>query len=125
MIDRLTHRPLGHINTGHAMPDYQVGAWAVISGTNTAKIHTSHNVSSITDNASGDFTFTLQRAFASASAFAVFGSFWNSTANARRGHYLQDWNNRESTTTVRLVHSDVVAGAVDHDPFAMVCVGRF
>jgi hypothetical protein len=53
-------------------------AWVNFNGTGTVAIRASYNVSSITDNGTGDYTINFTNAFADASyAFACSASFTN------------------------------------------------
>jgi hypothetical protein len=56
-------------------------AWVNFNGTGTVAIRQSYNVSSITDNAVGDYTVNFTNALTDGN-FSVAGSFlWNNNAN--------------------------------------------
>ena len=67
--------------TGDA-PLYAARAWVNFNGTGTVAIRASGNVTSITDNGTGDYTINFTTAMVDADYTAVFGSQYSSTTIA-------------------------------------------
>ena len=98
-----------------------VGLWAVVGGGITMKIHSAFNLSSLTDNGTGDFTLTMSIPFASASDYAVVAT--QGSGNFSAAHI--DHSNPPTASTVRVVtFDDSVANVGDRDPVTIVAAGR-
>ena len=86
-----------------------VKAWVNWNGTGTPAIRGSFNVSSITDNGTGDYTVNFTNALANTN-YATVGTCALSNAivagNTERGFTPQDYN----TTSIRYVVTDGVSG---------------
>ena len=105
----------------HRYASSRVGMWAVIQAGTTAKLHSSYNVASLTDNGAGDFTLTMAVAFASASHYAVLA------AQANSGDFIAVWtdrNNLPTANTIRVVSPDASNTLTDYDPTLVLAVGR-
>jgi hypothetical protein len=103
--------------TGTA-PIYPCRAWVNFDGTGTVAIRASGNVSSITDNGTGDYTVNFTTALADANYNAVFG------ASPQNGRYIVNYggtvNNgttavSNSTTSIRIGVLDPVAATINTD----------
>jgi hypothetical protein len=100
-------------------------AWVNFNGTGTVAIRASGNVSSITDNGTGDYTVNFTTAMPDANYCAVGSSTLNSATNTKGVWSAQDYQ----TTSLRIVCSNAVSGYVvstsnaDH-PFVNVAVFR-
>ena len=91
-------------------------AWCCWNGTSTAVIRDSHNVSSLTDNGSGDYTFAYTSNFGSAN-YTVAGSFAFSSAITNYVYNVQPRENSVVTaSSVRLltVFSGASTGVADY-----------
>ena len=98
-----------------------LGMWAVVGGGTTMKIHSSFNVSALTDNGTGDFTLAMVVPFASASEYVCLSS--QACGNFAASHI--DDTNPPTASTVRIVTvSDGVGAFVDRDPVTVVALGR-
>ncbi len=98
----------------------RVGMWAVVQAGTTAKLHSSYNVSSFTDNGAGDFSFTLVIPFASASDYAIVCG----TNATNRTVTFQDQDNRPTASSLRTVTINAANALTDIDPTTVLCVGR-
>ncbi|MFG1388796.1 hypothetical protein [Xanthobacter versatilis] len=88
-------------------PSYSVRAWVVFNGTGTVSILASANVSSITDNGTGNYTVNFTTAFPDAN-YAVLGSVRFNTGNS----YLSSVGiNNGTTPTTSAVNIAVVTVA--------------
>lgn len=112
------HRRLGPIVTGQTPS--QIGAWAVIQAGITAKLHSSDNVASLTDNGAGDFTLTYSTAFASASDYVVLG---NPTTTSTGGFWTAE-DVPPLAGSCRVLTIDAGNALVDRDPTQVICIGR-
>ena len=63
-------------------PSYSARAWVNFNGTGTVAIRDSENVSSITDNGTGNYTMNFTTAMSDANYCAVFGSEYTSNSIA-------------------------------------------
>jgi len=123
VIRDLSPRYVGALRNATPIPDIDVKVWAVIGGTPDAKLHSSYNVTSLTDNAVGDFTLTFQQAFVNASNYAVLGMFGNVTASLSRGNIYVRQATLPTSTSCRTINIDAGGAAFDADPTMIFCVG--
>ena len=72
-------------------------AWVNFNGTGTVAIRASYNVSSITDNGTGDYTVNFTTALADAN-YAWSGSINNNASN----YLIYGWTSAPTTTSLRL-----------------------
>lgn len=87
-------------------------AWVNFNGTGTVAIRSSYNVSSITDNGTGDYTVNFATALADAN-YSITGSC-NSNASGGYGYMLDaPYNTAPTTSAARVVTSGVSAGIAD------------
>jgi hypothetical protein len=84
-------------------PMFAARAWVNFNGTGTIAIRGSGNVSSITDNGTGDYTVNFTTAMADAN-YAVCGSAFGNVV-----HLIMSPSGTYSTTAVQLVTSNTVA----------------
>jgi len=75
-------------------------AWVNFNGTGTPAIRASYNVSSITDNGTGDYTVNFTNAFTDAN-YAITGTAMNSLASANL--FFSPATTAPSTTALRLI----------------------
>ena len=94
---------------GSAVIGYGCRAWVNFNGTGTVAIRASGNVSSITDNGTGNYTVNFTTALADTN-YATVGTCALSNAvvagNTERGFTPQDYN----TTSIRYVVTDGASG---------------
>jgi hypothetical protein len=94
-------------------------AWVSFQGTGTVTILASMNVSSITDNGTGDYTVNFTTAFSSA-AYAVATSVKSGSAGATLNINTTDG---KATGSVRLLGSVSGSGATDFAECDVICMG--
>jgi hypothetical protein len=75
-------------------------AWVNFNGTGTVAIRASYNVSSITDNGTGDYTVNFTNAFADTN-YVISGTAMNSLASANL--FFSPATTAPSTTALRLI----------------------
>jgi hypothetical protein len=95
-------------NTGSGAPTFknssgtEIGqlakSWVNFDGTGTVSIKDSFNVSSITDNGSGDYTITFTNATANAN-YAIIGIIRGQSSNARGASGVHVHTSTDPTTT--------------------------
>ena len=76
-------------------------AWLNFNGTGTAAIRDSFNISSITDNSTGDFTINITTAMADAN-YSVTGGIGTTTGNNCFLFVLTEQNTAKSTSVFRI-----------------------
>lgn len=103
------------------LPSQLCRGWVNFNGTGTAAILGSYNVSSLTDNGTGDFTVTWTQAFAAASSYAVT-AIGRLDATTGGDAIAISSAAAPTTTSVRTVHYDV--GGTLGDP-AVVCLAAW
>ena len=88
---------------------YTAKAWVNFNGTGTVAIRAAGNVSSITDNGTGDYTVNFTVAFADTN-YAVLTASRNSTVSTSNSGYAGGASVAAYTTTsVRVWHSNITA----------------
>ena len=103
-ISYITADSLDSAQSGSA-PIYGARAWVNFNGTGTVAIRASGNVTSITDNGTGDYTVNFTTAMADANYSTVTGV--NQVANL--GTLMLYFSNPQTTTSVRLTYFDTSA----------------
>mgnify|MGYP006908259920 CR=1 FL=1 len=73
IADTLTHSTAGSVTTDYVV-NGSAKAWLNMKGTGTVAINESFNVSSITDNSSGNYTTTFTNALSASDTIAVSGA---------------------------------------------------
>lgn len=117
----------GNTSTPAGIANGIAKAWVNFDGTGTIATRASYNVSSITDNAVGDYTINFTSAIGSGTPadYAVVGTANNSTSTLGTSGIqgvVQDSNNPPTTTSVRIrCHRSTVA-YVDN---TLICVAIF
>jgi len=81
-------------------PSYSARAWVNFNGTGTVAIRASGNVTSITDNATGDFTINFTTAFADTSYCITSGA--SPAGGEVLGVGLDYTNSTKTTTALRI-----------------------
>jgi hypothetical protein len=84
-------------------PLYMARAWVNFNGTGTVAIRASGNVTSITDNGTGNYTVNFTTAMADAN-YAVCGSAFGNVV-----HLIMSTDGTPSTTAVQVITSNTVA----------------
>jgi len=109
------------LNASGSAPIYACRAWVNFNGADTVTIRASGNVSSITDNGTGDYTVNFTTAMSDANYVAVFGSRNN-------GDGLGDWvaefgdpatQAGKLTTSLRVRHYKNDGTLVDNSSFSV------
>jgi hypothetical protein len=93
-------------------------AWVNFNGTSTVAIRASFNVSSITDNGTGDYTVNFTNAMPDANYVAVLGQTTYGIPNPGIGQFIRGANDTtgatlKSTTQIRLYSAANTAAAYD------------
>ena len=94
---------------GSVATAYGCRAWVNFNGTGTVAIRESGNVSSITDNASGDYTVN----FTTAMPDANYAAFWNGngpTLNDYNNNFAAPYISTPTTSAIRIFIKDTGAG---------------
>ena len=91
--------------TGSA-PSYSARAWVNFNGTGTVAIRDSGNVSSITDNNSGDYTINFTTAMPDVN-YAVSGCSSDSTAGSSSSIISVSTSTNVLTTSVRITNTNL------------------
>jgi hypothetical protein len=96
-------------------------AWVNFNGTGTVAIRASYNVSSITDNGTGDYTVNFTNALPDANYSAVVGGCYTNNGSLERN--FGPTTELFTTTTLRVLSSDQTSGGgLDAE---VVCVSIF
>lgn len=97
---------------GSAAIAYGCRAWVNFNGTGTVAIRASGNVTSITDNGTGDYTVNFTTALSDAN-YAVVGSSGGQSATSAGSVYLYDQATARTTTLFRVLTITTTGGSVD------------
>ena len=104
---------------GSVATAYGCRAWVNFNGTGTVAIRGSGNVSSITDNGTGDYTVNFTTAFADANYGFTFGGFESPTD----GRIVTGQGTTPTTSAFRL-KSENAAGAATDGTYVSVAIFR-
>jgi hypothetical protein len=96
---------------GSAATAYGCRAWVNFNGTGTVAIRASGNVTSITDNGTGDYTVNFTNTMPDANYAYVFGGSLN------RRLQLQNTGSVATTSTIRVQGQDNANSAADVEAF--------
>ena len=107
---------------GSSAVAYGCRAWVNFNGTGTVAIRASGNVSSITDNGTGDYTINFTNAFADANYNAVFGALGTPTSG--RDAMEQHDSPLRSTTQLRIYTLVSSSGSLADSPVVSASVFR-
>lgn len=91
-------------------------AWVNFAGA-TGTVRTSYNVSSVTRNATGDYTVNFTAAFADTNYAAVASTAWQS--GTALNAITTDFTTSRTTTAIRLGASCYTTGPVSQDPLTI------
>ena len=107
-------RITGALNASGSAPIYACRAWVNFNGTGTVAIRASGNVSSITDNGTGDYTVNFTTAMPDAN-YAVMGTAQISSfaGTGWQGYSVSISSAAPTTSAVRVLTSSYGAGAFD------------
>jgi hypothetical protein len=83
-------------------PSYSARVWVNFNGTGTIAVRNSGNVSSLTDNGTGDYTVSFTTAL-SASTYCVTAHTNHVTNTSNTRGFLQSKTTNRTTTTIRVV----------------------
>lgn len=98
--------------------DGSAKAWVNFNGTGTVAIRTSFNVSSITDNGTGDYTINFTSAFADANYAASYAS----GDASGQGRFAFGFVSAPTTTAFRVISATFGGASTD---MSYVCVSIF
>jgi hypothetical protein len=112
---RITSAGLFQFNSGYGSvaTAYGCRAWVNFNGTGTPAIRGSGNVSSITDNGTGDYTLNFTNAMPDANYSAVTTAGYLGNGNTNSGSKVYS----TSTSSVRVLGYAPVSSATDFDGF--------
>jgi hypothetical protein len=115
--------------TAFVRADNNVKAWVNFNGTGTVAIRTSFNVSSITDNGTGDYSVNFATALADADYVAIAsgspssGNQWRMATTNAKG--VPNYAHAPTSSAVRIVWSSATGAVPDADvPICQVAIIR-
>jgi len=94
-------------------PLYMARAWVNFNGTGTVAIRASGNVSSITDNGTGDYTVNFTTAMPDANYSPVFGGTFNASGTSRDNNIGVRNNVAPTTAALRINVFEPNTGLID------------
>lgn len=99
--------------TGQPAMSGAAKAWVNFNGTGTVAIRASFNVTSITDNGTGDYTVNFTNALEDANYASVFGGTFNAAGTGRDQNIGVKNSNAPTTTQLRISVFEPNTGLVD------------
>jgi len=99
---------------GSVATAYGCRAWVNFNGTGTVAIRASGNVSSITDNGTGDYTVNFTTAMADAN-YSVTGMAWDNSNNVR----VVSQNGTQVAGSRRIIVADLAYGGFDSNQISV------
>jgi hypothetical protein len=110
-------------NASGSAPVYACRAWVNFNGTGTPAIRESGNVTSITDNGTGDYTVNLTTAMPDANyAFTFGGQIVAGASNPKS--VIGNWSTNPATTSLRIASFADSFAAFADNPFINVAIFR-
>ena len=109
--------------TGSA-PSYSARAWVNFNGTGTVAIRASGNVSSITDNGSGDYTVNITTALSDINYTFIAFAKTSSGAQNRATFSNGDYGNTAPTSSTYRFYTSTLAGSPTDTEFVNVAIFR-
>ncbi len=100
------------LNASGSAPIYACRAWVNFNGTGTVAIRASGNVTSITDNGTGDYTVNFTTALVDAN-YSVVGSSGGANSTSSGAVYLYDQATARTTTLFRVLVITTAGSPVD------------
>ena len=100
-VNTIQNTSAAHSSTPEEIAQGRAKAWVNFNGTGTAAIRDSFNISSITDNSTGDFTINITTAMANVN-YSVTGGIGTTTGNNCFLFVLTEQNTAKSTTVFRI-----------------------
>ena len=108
------------LNASGSAPVYACRAWANFNGTGTVALRSSGNVSSLTDNGSGDYTITFATAMPDANYCVTGITNGNSLAERAFNYICLDYKNNGTGTQPSTASIRINTGANSSQQFAAV-----
>jgi hypothetical protein len=87
-------------------------AWVNFNGSGTVAIRDSYNVSSVTDNGTGDFSVNFTAAMPSANYSSVSGAGWDSASTAT-GITIRTYTRATTYVRITCFYNSTAAGRLD------------
>ena len=100
-VNTIQNTSAAHSSTPEEIAQGRAKAWVNFNGTSTAAIRDSFNISSITDNSTGNFTINITTAMANVN-YSVTGGIGTTTGNNCFLFVLTEQNTAKSTTVFRI-----------------------
>ena len=100
-VNTIQNTSAAHSSTPEEIAQGRAKAWVNFNGTGTAAIRDSFNISSITDNSTGNFTINITTAMANVN-YSVTGGIGTTTGNNCFLFVLTEQNTAKSTTVFRI-----------------------
>ena len=119
---------LTQFSASGSAPVYAARAWVNFNGTGTVAIRGSGNVSSITDNGTGDYTVNFTTAMPNANYAVALGSTQLNNANSDMGFLIRGTTaagaTTKTTTTLRVISASIALfTATDSAELSVTIVG--
>ena len=121
---RLGQAVKDNLNASGSAPTYACRAWVNFNGTGTVAIRASGNVSSITDNGTGDYTVNFTTAITDANYAWVGSCMTSATATNERGT-VQQRTDQTSTTTALPISTTTGVNGTQATNVAVVNIAIF
>ena len=103
---------------------YLAKAWVNFNGTGTVAIRAAGNVSSITDNGTGDYTVNFTTAFTDANYSPVFGASRDGAATGALGAIENATAPTESALRIKVVATGSTTTAISDREYVSVTIFR-
>jgi len=115
---------LSLFNASGSAPVYACRAWVNFNGTGTVAIRASGNVSSITDNGSGDYTVNITTALSDINYTFIAFAKTSSGAQNRATFSNGDYGNTSPTSSTYRFYTSTLAGSPTDTEFVNVAIFR-
>lgn len=99
-------------------------AWVNFNGTGTVAIRASNNVSSVTDNGTGDYTVNFTTAMPNTDYAAVITAGLAIAITNKSARNICEISDVRTTNSIRLLHGFYASNQINEDPLS-ICVSIF
>ena len=115
-------KPTALSTASGSAPSYSARAWVNFNGTGTVAIRASGNVSSITDNGTGDYTANFATAMADANYASVCNSSRSDTNNAQGNNHTS--TAVPATGSIRVIAQITTTASAQDQAYFMLAIFR-
>ena len=121
-VNTIQNTSAAHSSTPEQIAQGRAKAWVNFNGTGTVAMRDNFNVSTVTDNGTGDYTINFTNAFANAN-YAMTGSSGGQNSTSNGAVYQYDQATAKTTSAARVLLITTSGGITNTPQIAVVFFG--